>query len=43
MFLDELKSKVEQSLIPMEADGDFNLIHSHEDKSSANMDLPLMW
>lgn len=43
MFLDELKSKVEQSLIPVEVGGDFNLIHSHEDKSSANVDLHRMW
>ena len=41
-FLAELRSKVERCTIPVVVAGDFNLIRSPDDKSSANVDLPRM-
>jgi hypothetical protein len=42
-FLDELTSKVDHCTTPVMIAGDFNLIRSPEDKSSAHVDLPRMW
>lgn len=39
-FLLKLKTKLEWRPITMGVGEDFNLIHSHEDKNSANVDLP---
>jgi exonuclease III len=41
-FLAELTSKVERCTTPVMVAGDFNLIRSPEDKSSAHVDLPRM-
>jgi len=41
-FLAELKAKVESCFIPVVVAGEFNMIRSLEDKSSANVDIPRM-
>lgn len=41
-FLAELKSKVERCDTPVVVAGDFNLLRSPDDKSSANVDFPRM-
>uniref|UniRef100_A0ACD5VJ36 Uncharacterized protein n=1 Tax=Avena sativa TaxID=4498 RepID=A0ACD5VJ36_AVESA len=41
-FLEELKAKVERCSTLVVVAGDFNLIRSHEDKSSHNVDIPRM-
>ena len=41
-FLTELRAKVERCSTPLVVAGDFNLIRSPDDKSSANVDLQRM-
>jgi hypothetical protein len=41
-FLAELKAKVEHTTIPVVMAGDFNLIRTPDDKSSAIVDIPRM-
>ena len=41
-FLNELKAKVERCSTPLVVAGDFNLIRSPDDKSSANVDIRRM-
>ncbi|XP_071682993.1 uncharacterized protein [Lolium perenne] len=41
-FLQELRNKVDRCTTPVVVAGDFNLIRSPEDKSSANVDVPRM-
>jgi hypothetical protein len=41
-FLAELKAKVEHTTIPVIVAGDFNLIRTPDDKSSAILDIPRM-